>query len=562
MTNNILYVSDGDYGTPAGYILPLVQGQYGQSIPVEVRDLAGNVVNLTGYSVLSATKRKGSQVTAWVGTIALSGTPSAAPNLNISVDEDDTGDYGGYSFYMELSNGSQVLKTHPVALTIVRDPAVNATAAAGLVGVTAAQKALLATISGLTGLVKMAAGSATGIAIQSFMETFLTSATALAARANLLPSYIGNGTKVLAVNSGGNDVEWVAQSGGGASLASEITDDSTYGNSVATVAESIEGLSNDITGVSNSKQDSSLLLTAIAGLSWVADSIIRITGASTAAVVTLASHVWTFLQSADAAAARSAIGAGTGNGDLLASNNLSELTATQSTARTNLGLGTLATQSGTFSGGGTLATGGFTLTVPATGTAALLAVANTFAAAQTVSLSSASPGMSVLNTGSGSGVRGNGAIGIEAYTSSGVSLHAVMQGATSTTTVNTIVRLTSRASGTPGAGFGTQIQWQLESSTTNDVDAGRLAILWNTATHASRIPDGVFYLTDSSAEREIWRGRATGSAAAIGFLGATPVARQAHIADPSGGAIQDAESRAAINSVLDVLEAFGLVATS
>ena len=34
-------------------------------------------------------------------------------------------------------------------------------------------------------------------------------------------------------------------------------------------------------------------------------------------------------------------------------------------------LGTLATQSGTFSGSGTLATGGFTLTVPATGTAAL-----------------------------------------------------------------------------------------------------------------------------------------------------------------------------------------------
>ena len=38
---------------------------------------------------------------------------------------------------------------------------------------------------------------------------------------------------------------------------------------------------------------------------------------------------------ADAAAARTAIGAGTGNGDLLASNNLSEVTA--STARTNLG---------------------------------------------------------------------------------------------------------------------------------------------------------------------------------------------------------------------------------
>lgn len=35
------------------------------------------------------------------------------------------------------------------------------------------------------------------------------------ARINLLPSYTGNATKVLAVNSGATDVEWVAQSGGG-----------------------------------------------------------------------------------------------------------------------------------------------------------------------------------------------------------------------------------------------------------------------------------------------------------------------------------------------------------
>ena len=39
--------------------------------------------------------------------------------------------------------------------------------------------------------------------------------TAANARVNLLPSYTGNSTKVLAVNSGATDVEWVAQSGGG-----------------------------------------------------------------------------------------------------------------------------------------------------------------------------------------------------------------------------------------------------------------------------------------------------------------------------------------------------------
>lgn len=39
-----------------------------------------------------------------------------------------------------------------------------------------------------------------------------------------------------------------------------------------------------------------------------------------------------------------------GSGDMLAANNLSELSATAATARTNLGLGTLATQNGTFIG--------------------------------------------------------------------------------------------------------------------------------------------------------------------------------------------------------------------
>lgn len=44
------------------------------------------------------------------------------------------------------------------------------------------------------------------------------------------------------------------------------------------------------------------------------------------------------------------------------------------------------TLAGSISGGGTVATGGYTLTVPATGTAALLATANVFTAQQTVNL--------------------------------------------------------------------------------------------------------------------------------------------------------------------------------
>lgn len=44
----------------------------------------------------------------------------------------------------------------------------------------------------------------------------------------------------------------------------------------------------------------------------------------------------------------------------------------------------------------------------------------------------------------------------------------------------------------------------------------------------------------------------------VGFFGATPVAQQSHITDPSGGVVIDSESRTAIAAIIDALEAFGL----
>lgn len=54
---------------------------------------------------------------------------------------------------------------------------------------------------------------------------------------------------------------------------------------------------------------------------------------------------------------------------------------------------------GAFTGGGTVATGGFTLTVPATGTAALLATANVFTAAQTINTALATASFVVQRSG-------------------------------------------------------------------------------------------------------------------------------------------------------------------
>lgn len=130
-----------------------------------------------------------------------------------------------------------------------------------------------------------------------------------------------------------------------------------------------------------------------------------------------------------------------------------------------------------------------------------------------------------------------------------------------TNAVANVLALRHNNTGTPTTGFGTGFVWQMKSSTTNDVQAGRLATLWHVATHASREADGVFELTDYAGTRTIWHGRADGTAPRIAFLGAAPVARQAAIADAAGGATVDTEARTAINTLLAAVRLFGLIAT-
>jgi len=63
--------------------------------------------------------------------------------------------------------------------------------------------------------VTISGGSVTGITDIAVADGGTGASTAANARVNLLPSYTGNGGKVLAVTSGATDVEWITVSGGG-----------------------------------------------------------------------------------------------------------------------------------------------------------------------------------------------------------------------------------------------------------------------------------------------------------------------------------------------------------
>jgi hypothetical protein len=145
-------------------------------------------------------------------------------------------------------------------------------------------------------------------------------------------------------------------------------------------------------------------------------------------------------------------------------------------------------------------------------------------------------------------------------TAPATNLHTLRTSA-ATNIVENVIVLGHDTTGTAAAGFGAGLLFALESSTTAAQSAARVQALWYEATHASRKADLVGTAYDT-AEREGWRVRGNGSAAAIGFLGATPQARIAHVADPAGGATVDAEARSAINSILSTLELFGLHAVS
>lgn len=62
----------------------------------------------------------------------------------------------------------------------------------------------------------------------------------------------------------------------------------------------------------------------------------------------------------------------------------------------------------------------------------------------------------------------------------------ITAGLASTNTVTDRLVLSTNTTGTPAIGLGSSLAFQVESSTVEDTDAGRIGVKWNTVTHATR----------------------------------------------------------------------------
>lgn len=105
-----------------------------------------------------------------------------------------------------------------------------------------------------------------------------------------------------------------------------------------------------------------------------------------------------------------------------------------------------------------------------------------------------------------------------------------------TNTVLNVLRLRRNTSGTPAAGYGSALNFQLKSSTTAGRDAGRLTYEWVTATDASRASRVKLTAYSTTTEQEAIRIDGDSGGVKLGFYAATAVAKQSVTGSRGGNA--------------------------
>ena len=94
-----------------------------------------------------------------------------------------------------------------------------------------------------------------------------------------------------------------------------------------------------------------------------------------------------------------------------------------------------------------------------------------------------------------------------------------------TTNTPSTLTLGHNSSNTPATGFGSGLHFQLESSTTEDRDAGALQVLWDVATDASRAAEARLVTYYTSTAQTGFRQRSASGGVQHGAYGVTPVSR-------------------------------------
>lgn len=123
--------------------------------------------------------------------------------------------------------------------------------------------------------------------------------------------------------------------------------------------------------------------------------------------------------------------------------------------------------------------------------------------------------------------------GAQSWLTTTASATTVQSFTANTNSAATAFRIDHETSGTPANGLGTGFVVRCETSTTANQNMFQVESTWVDVTHASRKARTIFYEYDTTS-RECLRMEASGSAAMLGFFGASAVARPSSTGETVG----------------------------